>query len=457
MRLTLALAGVLAFTTSACEEPSVENDPKSPPVVEGEDSAATDEDEADEGESAPPKKDAGNGTPNSGTKKDGSVAVSGKDSGAPRSDGGPKVGSDAGAQPDVEQGSPDAAVEQPTGDDKPQLAVSADFLNQTLTVFNVDKMVEGASRKDVQVGQVDLSKYSPGPVALNITPDGKTALVSISASFLGAFIDIPPGDGTLLFVDLEKLAVVGELNTGKSPMGIVITPDGKKAFVGQLSENYFSYVDIEKRTFTKLNTGAQWNEELDIDDTGTVGILTYGTSGNAKTFSIADPTMTGQTRGLSGDAGGTAFFPGTKIAFLVQAPTALTGNVGGHNVIDVTDPTKPVSSDNIRVNSSPSQYPCAAVRSRKTVVYPSYQDKKAYLTEMKLEGTVAKEAQKIEIGAAGNMPYGVSSTPGNRVLVAVPGDHYIGVVDLETKKAFTVPWEVTKSGPNDIKMIPKQK
>jgi hypothetical protein len=139
----------------------------------------------------------------------------------------------------------------------------------------------------------------------------------------------------------------------------------------------------------------------------------------------------------------------------VQAPTQLTLNVGGHNVIDVTDPKKPVASDNVRVNS-PTQYPCAAVHSRKTVVYPSFENKKAYLTEMKLEGTIAKEAQKIEVGAAGNLPYGVSSTPDSRVLVAVPGDHYIGVVDLETKKAFTVPWEVTKSGPNDIKMIPKQ-
>lgn len=455
MRLTLALAVVLVSTTIACDEPSIATDPKSPPIAEGEDSAATGEGGDDAAEGTPPKRDGG-GSNTPGTKRDAAAPTAGKDGGAPRADGGQSgLGSDAGPPP--EPGSPDGATEQPSGGDKPQLAVSADFLNQTLTVFNVDKMVEGATRKDVMVGQVDLSKYSPGPVALNVTPDGKTALVSISASFLGAFIDVPPGDGTLLFVDLEKLQVVGELDTGKSPMGIVITQDGKKAFVGQLSENYFAYVDIEQRTFTKLNTGAQWNEELDIDDTGTVGILTYGTAGNAKTFSVADPTMTGQTRGLSGDAGGTAFFPGTKIAFLVQAPTALTGNVGGHNLIDVTDPTKPVASDNIRVSSSPSQYPCASVRTRKTVVYPSYADKKAYLTEMKLEGTVAKEAQKIEIGAASNMPYGVSSTPDSRVLVAVPGDHYIGVVDLETKKAFTVPWEVTKSGPNDIKMIPKAK
>jgi len=138
----------------------------------------------------------------------------------------------------------------------------------------------------------------------------------------------------------------------------------------------------------------------------------------------------------------------------VQAPTALTGNVGGHNVIDVSDPKKPVAGDNVRVQS-PTQYPCTAVKQRNSVVFPSFENKKAYVTEVKLEGGLAKEVQKLEVGAAGNLPYGVSSTPDNRVLIAVPGDHYIGVVDLETKKAFTVPWEVTKSGPNDIKMIPK--
>jgi DNA-binding beta-propeller fold protein YncE len=333
------------------------------------------------------------------------------------------------------------------------LAISADFLNQTLSIFDIDKLQPGAKRADVLVGSVDLSKYSPGPLALAVTPDGKTALVSISAGFLGAFITVPPGDGTLLFVDIEKRAVVGELNTGKSPMGIVISPDGKRAFVGQFSESYFSVVDIEKRTFTKVQTGAQYNEELALDDTGTVGILTYGPAGNCKTFSVADPTRVGQTTGLSGDAGGAAFFPGTKIAYLLQAPTTLTLNVGGHNVIDVSDPAKPVASDNVR-EDSPSMYPVTAVGPRKSIAFPETKDNMLSLTEMKLEGGLAKKVQSVPVGSAKQLAYGVAATPDGRVLLAVPGEHYVGVVDLATQKAFTVPWEVTKSGPNDIKMIP---
>lgn len=462
MRLNTFLAGLLATSAASCGGQGTSKGGSQSPAT-SDDGAATDDGSSSD-----------DGAPSTGqnatAKKDGGAAVNrpGKDGGAPTKDGAAPTSTggnpvttrnDAGpASPagtdDPETSKPDAGTPPASSDDKPQLAVSADFLNQTLTVFNVDKMVEGASRKDVLVGKVDLSKYSPGPVALNVTPDGKTALVSISPSFLDAFVTIPPGDGILLFVDLTTLTVVGELNTGVKPMGIIITQDGKHAFVGQLSDTYISYVDIEKRTFEKLQTGAQWNEELAMDDTGTVGIVSYGTGGDAKTFSIANPKMMGQTTGLSGDAGGTAFFPGTKIAYLVQAPTDLTFNVGGHNVVDVTNPTMPVVSDNIRIQA-PKMYPCTAVKSRKTVVYPSFENNMAYLTEMKLEGTVAKEAQKLPIGPAGNLPYGVSSTPDNRVLIAVPGDHYIGVVDLETKKAFQVPWEQTKSGPNDIKMIPK--
>ena len=356
---------------------------------------------------------------------------------------------------EADAGGVDASASPEAGQAKPRLAISADFLSQTLSIFDIDKLREGATRSEVLVGSVDLSQYTPGPLALGVTPDGKTALVSISAGFLGAFIDVPPGDGTLLFVDLEKREVVGELFTGKSPMGIAISPDGKRAFVGQYAESYFSVVDIERRTFQKVPTGSQYNEELAIDDTGSVGILTYGPAGDAKTFSVSDPAgMLGQTTGLSGDAAGVAFFPGTKIAYLLQAPTVLTLNVGGHNLVDVQDPSRPVASDNVRVNDAPTMYPCTAVGSRKSVVFPQTKDSKLSLVEMGLQGGKAQEVQTIAVGAAENLAYGVASTPDARVLLAVPGEHYVGVVDLASHKAFTVPWEVTKSGPMDIKLIP---
>lgn len=340
---------------------------------------------------------------------------------------------------------------------KPRRAVSADFLNQTLSIVDVGKLKEGAKRSDALLGQVDLSKYLPGPLAVAVTPDGKTAVVSISGGWLRLLAsDIPAGDGTLVFVDLETMQVTGELNTGTNPMGIAITHDGKHAYVGQMSDTYMAYVDIEQKTFERVQTGNQWNEELAIDDTGEIGMLTTGTAGNALSFTAADGGKThGITAGLTGDAGGVAFFPGTKLAFVVQAPTQLTGNLGGYNVIDATMPGSPKVTDSNRVpNDTRISYPVTSVKGRKSVVYPSTDQGKLKLLEMGLEDGKAKLMQTIVVGDASTLAYGLCAGDDGLVLVANEKEHYVGVVDLNTGKTFNVPWEVDKTGPNDIEMIP---
>jgi hypothetical protein len=164
--------------------------------------------------------------------------------------------------------------------------------------------------------------------------------------------------------------------------------------------------------------------------------------------------MLGATFGLTGDAGGAAFFPGTKTAYVVQAPTALTANIGGHNLVDVTNPAMPVASDNVRA-AAPTTYAVTAVPARGTVVYPASANGKVNLIEMELAGGVAKEKQTIDAGAAANLAYGLTATSDGKILFAVPGDHYVGVTDLETGATFHVPWEVTMSGPTEIKVIPR--
>jgi DNA-binding beta-propeller fold protein YncE len=358
-----------------------------------------------------------------------------------------------GGMPPVGDGSIDH-VDAAIGE-APQRAVTADFLAKTLSIVDVDLLREGGSRADALIGTVDLGMYSPGPLSLAITPDGKTALVSISAGFLGAFITVPPGDGILLFVDIETRAVTGELEVGGSPMGIAITPDGKRAFVGLYSENYFAVVDIEAKTFDTVATGSGYNEELSIDDTGTVGILTYGPAGNAKTFSIADPAgVLGQTVGLSGDAAGVAFFPGTKIAYLMQAPTILTGNVGGHDLVDVSNPAAPMVIAGPRTGSHPTTYPMTSIAARGSVAFTSTEDGMVSVVEMALSGQAAMEKKRVVVGAAESLAYGLAATRDGRVLIAVPGEHNVGVVDLEAGSAFMVPWQITMTGPTEIKLVP---
>lgn len=366
----------------------------------------------------------------------------------------PDTQPDAGA-PSTGASDAGTAVGSDAGTTKPQLVITADFLNKTLSFVDLNRLQDGATRADALIGTLDLAMYTPGPLALAVTPDGKTALVSISGGFLGAFTTVPPGAGTLLFVDVETRTVKGELYVGDSPMGIVITPDGKRAFVGLYAESYFAIVDIEKQTFVPVQTGASYNEELAIDDTATVGILSYGPAGDVKTFSVGDPASTlGQTIGLTGDAAGVAFFPGTKLAYVMEAPTALTGNVGGHDVVDVSNPQAPVALDDDRQAGYPSTYPVTAVAARNSIVYNATVDGVSNVVEVQLDGQSAHEVQRVKVAPTDTLAYGIASTHDGRVLIAVPGEHYVGVVDLAAGTAFTVPWGVSMSGPTEIIAVP---
>lgn len=361
---------------------------------------------------------------------------------------------DAGvAEASPEPAGDDAAT--PAVDQEPLLAVTADFLKGTLSFLDVRKLKPGATRSDVVVDTVDLSGYAPAPLALNVTPDGQTVVVSVSAGFLGAFIDVPPGSGMLVFVDVATREVTGTLDVGDSPMGIVFSADSRWAYVGLYGEGYLAVVDMEDRTYTPVRTGANYNEELAIDDSGDVGILTFGPTGNAKTFAVGGtPTALGETRGLSGDAAGVAFFPGTRTAYLMQAPTVLTGYLGGHDLVDVSDPQSPRTSDGVRMTGAPMTYPVTPVHARQSVAFPASVDGTVSIVEMRLQGAEAIEVNRVEAGPAESLAYGITETPDGRVLVAVPGEHYIGVVDLETQESFQVPWEQSESGPTEIKVVP---
>lgn len=346
----------------------------------------------------------------------------------------------------------------------PRRALVTDWLNQTLTLVDLDALVDGATRESASVATIDLSAYSPGPLDAAISPDGKLALVSVSAGWLSATAalvgvsSIPPGTGTLLFVDLEQRAVVGELDTGSGPMGIQFTHDGKRAFVAHFATSAITIVDVEQRTVVEQVQVGQFSEEIALDDTGTVGIFSYSTTGNVRTFAASDPAGTlSDPVNLTSDAAGVAFFPGTKTAYVVQSATPLDGERGGHTIVDVSDPSAPVVSEDVREPGGPTTYPVAAVPKRGSVVVPATASGMFAATELALgaDGTT-QVVQIIPVAPAGPLgPYGVSVDPvDGRVYFAAPKEHFIAVVDLASAQAFTIPWHVTASGPTELVPIP---
>ncbi len=348
------------------------------------------------------------------------------------------------------------------GEQTGRLLVTADWLNRTLSLVDLDALVDGAATRDeVLVASIDLSAYSPGPLVAEITPDGKTALVSISAGFFALPLaniliggaTIPAGTGQLIFIDLESRQVVGEVVTGDHPTDIMITKDGTRAFVGHFSQSYVTVVDVAARAVIENVEVGFFSEELDQDDTGTVAAVSYSAAGNFRTFGTADMAGTLSPEVvLTGDAAGVAFFPGTKAAFMVEAPNVLNGDPAGYNVMDVSDPTSPVMLDEVRFENDPViQYPAFSVPDRGTVMLPVTLEGKMMLREYALEDGKAVLTRTIDTGAPSTLfPAfsGVADGQGH-VICPLPNEQLLTVTDLETEQSFSVPWG-TAAGPTGV-------
>src|SRR6185312_1882304 len=73
-------------------------------------------------------------------------------------------------------------------------AVIANYMHQTLSFVDFDKLVSGPhAGDDARLGEMDLSQYSQAPYGIKVTPDGRTAVVTQSQGFF-----LVPGASALL-------------------------------------------------------------------------------------------------------------------------------------------------------------------------------------------------------------------------------------------------------------------
>lgn len=345
-------------------------------------------------------------------------------------------------------------------------ALVTDWLNHRLDLVDLAALESGATREDVVVASMDLSEYHQGPLNAEVTPDGKLALVSLSDGFFGltplaatlvGTSDIPTGEGRVIVVDLERFEVLGEIDTGNGPMGILFTEDATRAVVAHFGTNSLAVLDVAAREVVEQVEVGIYSEEIAADDRGEVGIFSYSAGGNVRSFGTGDLSGTlSPDVELTGDAAGVAFFPGTQSAYVVQAPMPLTGAQGGHTVLDVSDPSAPVVLDDVRSADAPTAYPVAPAAQRDTVVVPTVLGGVLGLDEIALEddGT-ASIVQQFEVGEAGLFgAYGVVVDDAGRALLSVPASKEIIVVDLAAGTHFDVPWGGADAGPTDIALIP---
>jgi len=111
-----------------------------------------------------------------------------------------------------------------------------------------------------RVDQVLLDEPSicfPDPSDVAFTPDGRYALVTSSGSDKAAVIDVEKLRSILLSASpYERKYVIGNhlgiptefivkrISTGKSPRGIVVTPDGKMAFIANALDDSLTVIDL---------------------------------------------------------------------------------------------------------------------------------------------------------------------------------------------------------------------
>jgi YVTN family beta-propeller protein len=230
-----------------------------------------------------------------------------------------------------------------------RLVVTADWLGRTLSLLDYDALVAGATTRDeMLVGTIDLSAYAPGPLELEITPDGRRAVVSVSPGFFGGFVGTaigagsPEQDGTLLVVDLQTREVLAELDTAHVPMGIAISPDGTRAYTANYGlddgGSTMSVIDLEALAVIEDIEVGQRPEQVALDDAGEIGMLNLASDGTVRAFSTSDPAGTLSTPlPTSDDPSDIAFIPGTTLA-------VVSNSIGPSSwaIVDVADPAAPV-------------------------------------------------------------------------------------------------------------------
>lgn len=344
-------------------------------------------------------------------------------------------------------------------------ALVSDWLNHRLDLIDIAKLEQGAGRDDALIKSLDLSAYEQGPLNAEVTPDGKLALVSLSDGFFGlpfagsaiGATSVPNGPGRVLFIDLDSFEVAGEVLGGDGPMGISFVENATKAVIPHFGQENLTVVDIATRQVVEEVPVGIYGEEIAVDDSGEVGIFSYSAAGNVRTFATDDVTGTlSAAVELEGDAAGVAFFPGTKIAYVVQTKVPVIA-VGGHSVIDVSDPASPVVLEDFRSADSPVAYPAAPVPDRGSVVVPTANNGTMQLLEIELTsaGTI-NLVQTIPLGTAMTFgAYGAVVDENERVLLSVPGQKKIVVADLVSGTAYDVPWDGAGVGPIDIALLPE--
>lgn len=231
----------------------------------------------------------------------------------------------------------------------PRLAITADWQAGSLSLIDLEALAAGAAAyDDVLVDTVDLSAYPPGPLEVEITPDGATAVVTTSPGFFDGLAGNLIGvgdvelDGALLLVDIASRSVTAELQPADVPMGIAISPDGATAYTAnygtsETAGTTMTVIDLAGASIVEdIEVGTR-PEQVSLNADGSLGIINLASDGTIRVFETSDPAGTLSTPlETSDDPSDVDFIDGTDLAIVSNSQTPAI-----YTVIDISDPAMP--------------------------------------------------------------------------------------------------------------------
>lgn len=343
------------------------------------------------------------------------------------------------------------------------IVVTADWLNRSLTVFDLEKLVdEEGTVQEAIVGTVDLAEYPPGPLELEITPDGKTAVVSVGPGFFQSGAPngllggpVVPEGSALLLVDLESLQVVAALSTEDAPMGIAITPDGQYAYTANYGTDAqpgdsVSIIDIPNREIVDEFTVGSRPEQIAVDPEGELGVFNLTAEGGVRVFETGDFEETLTPVVFTGD-------DPSGVTFLEDSTRLVVANSGSSDlsVLDSSDLGALVLLDTVSLDGSFSvPYGVTYLSDSEEILVPL--GVPSTLLRYLEEGDSLLPTGSVELGGA---PFPlVAAVDQEERYAFVPhmaegSDPQLSIVSLSTEEVRGLSW-LSGSGPSYVAVWP---
>jgi hypothetical protein len=336
-----------------------------------------------------------------------------------------------------------------------RLAVTADWRAKRLSLIDYAALRDGAQTRDAALWKtIELPDHEPGPIEVELTPDGSLAVVAVGPGFfagVGAMLvgldpeDVPVG-GALLIVEIDSGTIVAELETAQYPLGIAITPDGSTAFTANFGGNgqdgtTMSVVDLGSFTITEELEIGSGLQQLDISADGQLGIVNTGTA--IRVFSTADPsTSLSPAVPVSDDPSGVLLLEdGMDRAIAINSL-----GPPGFSVLDVADPSLPVVLDTITVPGV--TYATAPGRTPTEILVPVFTGISMSLQMFDVD--TGEVVEQIDVPITTGLPLGIVFDPTDEIaLVPVPGTNALIVADFTTLDFRLLDWQA-EAGPSYI-------